>query len=704
MDKKQMLSSLQLLRSKLMATISMLLVSAILLTSVTHAWFVLSTAPEVTGVSTTSGANGALEIALQSTTMSNSGTTKLRLETITSDVGSSSALMQQTMAAANVTWGNIVDVSTGYGLEDITLFPARLNLGTNGTVDRLNYLAVPLYGTDGRIYDFKGTDKVSYADGSYSVDSSNYGVNVHGFPAEASKQQIVSRFQREIVRQEAVEQVFSMRELLRTDMINVIERNGCGIIGVMFATLSPIMRDMTAGEAAMLKDLILGLDEVAADAITALRWALLANVMADIEGYDPNNESDMEELGIIYRDFLQMELSSDTPEKMTLKTIASSKGYTELVEAISTLEAVQGLMLDARTYVLADKYGEAGLKIVSPANMYLMCGGSTPVACTTGFKNNLYADPMVTEDKLYFVGGQDNVVKGGILPAMASILGDYTATMSAHICFYEHGFYAYETEQIDSIPFTYETYSTSQDKVSKYSQDNQGVLMDVYDEANNVYASGVIPMVIERGDVTAYGYSIDLAFRASEDGDLALQQEGSLRVENPGQDPETINQNLQGSGSAVTFDILGDMTYDQVERLLNGLYVVFMNTDDGSIYGVGRVKPGDVETQGVRVTAPLTMYSVDRNAMSAEDADGSLILSTEPVKNNVITKLEKNKTKWVTAVVYLNGDVVNSSDVSYAEGVSLNGSINLQFALDGVQLTAMKYSDYYTAPTETQGS
>ena len=52
------------IKSKLMAAVAMLLVSSIMMVSTTYAWFTLSTAPEVTGITTSVGANGNLEIAL----------------------------------------------------------------------------------------------------------------------------------------------------------------------------------------------------------------------------------------------------------------------------------------------------------------------------------------------------------------------------------------------------------------------------------------------------------------------------------------------------------------------------------------------------------------------------------------------------------------------------------------------------------------
>ena len=52
------------IRKKFTAALSMLLVAAVLMVGSTYAWFTLSTAPEVKGITTSIGANGNLEIAL----------------------------------------------------------------------------------------------------------------------------------------------------------------------------------------------------------------------------------------------------------------------------------------------------------------------------------------------------------------------------------------------------------------------------------------------------------------------------------------------------------------------------------------------------------------------------------------------------------------------------------------------------------------
>ena len=85
--KKRKIQMPSSIRKKMMAATSMLLVSAILMVTTSYAWFTLSTAPEVTGITTSVGANGNLEMALLTTE------TFANTELITSNTGDS--MMQQ---------------------------------------------------------------------------------------------------------------------------------------------------------------------------------------------------------------------------------------------------------------------------------------------------------------------------------------------------------------------------------------------------------------------------------------------------------------------------------------------------------------------------------------------------------------------------------------------------------------------------------
>ena len=132
------------LRNKLIAAISMLLVSSIMMVSSTYAWFTLSTAPEVKNISTTVAGNGSLEIAL----MPSDGT----LGSIKNGRSTEGTVA---LTTANTSWGNLIDLSDeSYGLNGISLNPASLKMKENSAEqldDKTKPLSIANYGMDGRI-------------------------------------------------------------------------------------------------------------------------------------------------------------------------------------------------------------------------------------------------------------------------------------------------------------------------------------------------------------------------------------------------------------------------------------------------------------------------------------------------------------------------------------------------------------------------
>lgn len=132
------------LKERLAAVALLLVVSTVMMISATFAWITLSRAPEVTGINTTISGNGNLEIALSD---------KDGKEPDVSAIGDSSATDGQTIQNANLTWGNLVNLTDGYGLDNLTLRPAMLNMNglKNGS---------PLWGAsykeDGRIDKLQG--------------------------------------------------------------------------------------------------------------------------------------------------------------------------------------------------------------------------------------------------------------------------------------------------------------------------------------------------------------------------------------------------------------------------------------------------------------------------------------------------------------------------------------------------------------------
>ena len=168
----------QTTKKRLMSALAMLLISTLLMSTATYAWFVLSTAPEVTGIETQVGANGSLEIVLLNTE------TREDMTTIRAGLGGGS--LQENRISANNVWGNLVDLGyTEYGLGELVLMPARLDVKNNGGVygvDVNQLLAVPQYGYDGRIIDLRN-DAVSaiYNETGFLYSGAqNYGVRAIG--------------------------------------------------------------------------------------------------------------------------------------------------------------------------------------------------------------------------------------------------------------------------------------------------------------------------------------------------------------------------------------------------------------------------------------------------------------------------------------------------------------------------------------------
>ena len=134
------------LRERVLAVALLLVVSITIGVTTTFAWVVLSRSPEVSGVSTSVASNGNLEIALAT------GKLEMSPEPGASMVGDSSAAEGQSVTDANITWGNMINLSDpSYGLDHLVLRPAQLNTAA--------LLTSPLYGAeygpDGRITKLK---------------------------------------------------------------------------------------------------------------------------------------------------------------------------------------------------------------------------------------------------------------------------------------------------------------------------------------------------------------------------------------------------------------------------------------------------------------------------------------------------------------------------------------------------------------------
>ena len=728
MSKEKILAMQKQVTGKLMAAISMLLVSAILMCLTSYAWFILSTAPEVSNLKTTAGANGALEIALQSTNTDGNG----RAE-ITSAVGSSHAV--KSAAESNTYWGNVVDLTEGYGLEHVTLYPARLKLTptkvdgkTSYAVDTGTILQVPQFGQDGRVTGLLDATKTHYDGGKFTTGN-NWGVNVLGAVSEnvGEEDTIVLTYARDIVLEQAREKVAAYRAELRSDMKNLIERNSLGIMGLMAAVvkidfLTPEQQYYTV------KDYVTSIAAIISDSTDAIRWALLANAAADETNFKSGDDEDMKRLGELYASYMQKPLTASNDDEPiaenenleregSVKRIAEKYGYTEVAKAAEAITACSVRVKMAEDEINDDgkTIGNAGLMLVKPTEI-MMHGskGETGVeaiwiALGYDFTN------VVEKDTIYALALTTDLSDTNLFSAVAAVIGDYTGDMTVWLTLNDKGKPTNmlgqeptETTNYKKCVYTIKaTSGSSYDKWKdvddlssiarqedgKFAEDsNVGTLGVVLNQIEGIVAPGTIQVKITRSDVTAYGYSADLAFRASKSTNLLLQQKGITRVSGDDSGSETGVPDTMGGGSEVQFTVPGDMSEDQVKNLLQGLYIVFMNTKSGTIYKVAAVDASSVKVSWTdipaSVTATLALYE------PAFGEDGTLSLGQSA--GNVITALVGDEAIYISAVVYLSGDAVDSTMFSATQGISLDGKINLQFA-SSETLTPMTYSDYVKA-------
>lgn len=169
---------------KMYVVIVMLLVTCVLATATSYAWLVISAAPEVKEVNTVVGANGNLEIALN--------TNDLR-KTELNGVESMPAGLN-TFYERNPYWGNLLDLSDKrYGIQNVELKPVMLNIvdQEKSILDVNAPIQFAGYSADGRIVGFDTPSGLA----SYDFDAKrftgvlDYGIRVTGENFEGDRLQ-----------------------------------------------------------------------------------------------------------------------------------------------------------------------------------------------------------------------------------------------------------------------------------------------------------------------------------------------------------------------------------------------------------------------------------------------------------------------------------------------------------------------------------
>ena len=795
------------IQKKLVAAVAMVLVASIMVVTSSYAWFTLSTAPEVTGINTSVGSNGNLEIALR---------TDATGANITNSTGA-------IFPAANNYWGNLVDLSSDvYHLNDITLMPAaiqatqvtgekieyttdadgyivdtdgvKLNFGTEETpvyyknsgvegglpvtltqemktklesavvkstvaavyqFDSDSYIKVPTYGADGRVSDFNTTSFTSVYDtsakGFVASDTvSNYGVRAVGTSSNMDPAELAMLNARKAVSGAKSTALFGAKGSLSDDatkIANIVIKNQVGggnyseDVPNVRAAITNLQTVTAALEDAIRSSVVaLGVSQSVAIDKTAITFTLNAETskyeiggtgallwQKDAVGTDPDAADYVAGYDYtVYKTMLETAygevqamnkiLSDASDDLAPIEAAPATANYTNLMAVVANILKTSDIQLDGKGITTYD-VGTLASKLM---------GGSKPA--DVDIVDGIYCDIAL------FVGNYSTPATlkvNGTFPGFGTVNQSVTVNMVTQA----------------TMPTT---------------PGNAGCYLDsAYAWLNTLKAGTITSTATLMNDL--YAYIIDLAFRTNAaNSNLLLQTEAADRV----YQDAAAGSVTQGAGSYMEFSS-GNPSFSilQMVNLMENIRVLFFDTEGEIIavagldvalnknaqkkneagqplyYVVGNDnQPTDTETTEVTnfpvylqaKDAQDNLLYIDALGQVTTDGAGNEPLNADPsftitsvanktiqaklylynytildgkvtldgkAEKQIISALDQNTVKALSAMVYLDGNEVENADVAVG-GNSLTGKLNLQFASDAT-LDPMDYTfgQQLTTPT-----
>lgn len=601
------------LRQRLMAALAMLLVAIILAIGTTYAWLTLSVAPEVSGIATNVGANGSLEIALlNGDTYGNPNSVK------TPGIGESLAASSP---EANERWGNLINLeNTSYGLNNIVLYPARLNAVKSETGDGYRvgdkFLSVPTYGYDGRIVELTDNTVAGTYNGTsfiYDLSKLDYGVRAIGTTNSLSVQA-------------------SYLATAKGNISGYTNSAKSAAIG-SFSGIDSLLLKIAGGsesfnnaDVATLTKMITSL-QTAEDYIeSALRQTLVAYAASAI--------ADETQFNLVYTIIMDNN-----------KTISQIIG--EMGDVASKLPSLIGSMISAQEQMQSDL-----AKAMADCNE--LTDNNHSFSDIRGALNYL-----MNLDKVYFNDQKYSEIDKAALITQLPI----TITLAPG-----SGVYATIADFTDDYQATVTNMAIVKTASNQMVPHLTVLSMGVGELS--AAGGGVSNKPIEL--TTTYGYALDLAFRCNAFGsDLLLQTAGAQRVYDDSNSAATM-----GGGSYMEFATAGTaLGVNDMTKLIDSVRVAFID-NKGNILGVAKLNTSNREvSDDGAVRAPLYLY--DFSIVEMGEDKGKLVMGERMKDDNALTSLDQNIAKSVTTIVWLDGDVVDNTMVN---ANTMSGILNLQFA------------------------
>ena len=649
------------LKQKLMAATSMLLVSALMVVTSTYAWFTLSTAPEVTGITTAVGANGNLEMALQpysgdltKIVSSESDSLKLPLE-------------------RNITWGNLVDVSdnASYGMNNLVLYPAKLNVADEKI--GVNPLSTPVYGADGRVSEVRAntlTGAYDYIKGQFAesmtIGEASY-TNAKGVRAIGVSSSMTAR---ELAHRNAMSAAISNGSGANVDAGKSLNNNGAAIANIAVKhALATEAETYTADEIAPLKVAVTDLQKIAGRIEIVLKNYLLANSIAG---------SDAEATYVDLVANIDKAVDLDAAEAVANVKVPTDSAYTTAKEKLASMKTA----IESASAIL-DLSGNAITweDLSTPLNALVNTADITVMGMTIE-QVNTNKEALISA-----VMGNNYTAElvlptgSGVYADIADFTGNYSAAFSMNVSY----------GSLQNIPVNAEMYAQT-----NLTANNGTTYLDGVKAITATFSSGDSNASTAQPITTFYGYIIDLAFRTNAAGSyLQLQADAVDRIYNEdGNNPETM-----GGGANMTFKT-DSSTFGQagVKALMENIRVIFFDTQSNDILAYAKLDSSSAANSDTNITMPLMLTdSTFRNAKTDDAATADIDESVQ------IMALTQNTAHALSVMVYLDGTTMGNDDVAADAANSMYGSMNLQFS-SSATLKPMDYADLKTEGASTTTS
>lgn len=670
MERKIPKSTMSSIRAKLISAVAMLLVAVTMVVSSTYAWFTLSTAPEVSGITTAIGANGALEIRLNTTSDGN---------TVATD------------ANDNHTPGNIVDLSAAtYGLDKISLLPSQLVTSTTGdktTVDA-QFVQFPTYGANGKPGDLVKNATAGVFNGTNFLDASSAtGVRAIGVSSGLTDRQYAYR--------NAKYAATTASNQATSKVATSLNTNGAVLGNIVIKKSTQDSATYTEAEVAALGAII---DDLQA-AITLIETAYEEMIVALAASGQTVGDPAAELPDVVYST-IRSKLEGGT---LTLAQIATDDGisitvddtttYTVSLTGTTLLAGIEELQTTiANVTDAADALDDLSLNLeddtettyewseISPILNKLMVVDNTKL-------NGTSVSGATKEDLANSVmnGGINITLENGAgaYVEIADHCGNYSATVTM------------TNVEADGMTFTSLTAN-----MATNSTKNPKFLAGALD---NVTAAGA-----PSGNTTEqaapmtefYGFIIDLAFKTNAaNSNLLLQTEAVDRI----YEDNSADAATQGKGSYMTYKATTtELTTEQVKALMSCIRIVFFDTSTLEVIGEAGLDIANATIGADGVTAKMYMYEVTTTTIgegeSAVTTTTKTLIKTQ--ENAVIDALTQNVESKISVLVYLDGTSINNSMVAATDVNSVTGTMNLQFS-SSAELKPMEYGDLHTPNKDT---